>query len=450
MEATGLGRAAAGFGVALAGMLAVGAWLSDTSTCWLAWIAAGLVAGAITGGGRSVLVVGLALLAYFPLAAPLGLPSTGVAWPYWALLSVVGATVVAGSAALGTLLRRGSGRAGRGTVAGAVLLGLVGVAAWVGYAGHLGSESLLHPAAADKWAGCDTPMSRFGWPYEAVNYDAADDARLAAANPDQQHCTGQGSVAGAEVVASDGVPIAGWYIPAASGAGPSAPTIVIAPGWKSNKSGILKYAPPFHQDFNLLLVDLRNGGRSGSDTTTYGYRERLDVRAMVDWLERTKAPSWIGATGNSMGAVTVLAEAMDDPRIGALILDSMHGDVVNAWGDGLEFEAHVPGYPTAWATVGLASLKMGADLRSIDPVRTITRMGDRPVLLLHGTADGLDRPERSAELVYAAGLDAGVPIALHYCEGARHGAVINTCPDEWAALALAFLDAAVPEAAARR
>jgi pimeloyl-ACP methyl ester carboxylesterase len=260
-----------------------------------------------------------------------------------------------------------------------------------------------------------------------------------AANPDPETCKSQGSQAGAEVVTSDEVRIAGWYIPAANGAGPDGPTLVIAPGRKSNKSDALKYAPPFHETFNLVLVDLRNGGRSGDALTSWGYLERLDVRAMVDWLVRTKDPSWIGAMGNSAGAASVLAAAAEDPRIRALILDSMHGSVVTTLADGIESENHVPGYPTAWAIGAVTSARIGADLTVADPVRTITQLGDRPVLLLHGTADRVDRPEHSADRTFAAAQAAGVPVELHYCEGATHGAVIDKCTAAWAAWVDAFL-----------
>jgi hypothetical protein len=62
---------------------------------------------------------------------------------------------------------------------------------------------------------------RYGWQYEAINYDIADDAVLQRENPDMEHCASQGSTAGGEVVTADGVPIGGWYIPAADGAGPT-------------------------------------------------------------------------------------------------------------------------------------------------------------------------------------------------------------------------------------
>ena len=427
----------AGFGIALLGMLAVATWFADTSACWPLWVLVGVAAGLVVGSLREVWLVGAAGIAFYPLAALVGLPSTDVILLHWVVLTVLGVILVASGYVFGSAVRRpGRGRAP--LLVGAVVLALVGIGGWAAYSGAVASEEFVHPTG--KWAGCDTPASRFGWAYEAINYDQADDARLLAANPDpQRHCTNQGSAASTDVVASDGVRIAGWYIPAANGAGPDGPTLVIAPGWKSNKSEILKYAQAFHDRFNLVLMDLRNGGRSTGTVTSWGYGERLDVRAMVDWLVRTKGPTWIGSVGNSMGAATVLAEAVDDPRIQALILDSMHGSLVTTMGDGIEFQEHLPGYPTTWAGVATASMRVGADLTTVDPVRTIAQLGDRPVLLIHGTADHLDRPEHSAALVLAAAQAAGVPATLQYCEGGTHGGLIDHCPGPWAGWVDAFL-----------
>ena len=42
------------------------------------------------------------------------------------------------------------------------------------------------------------------------------------------------------MVTADGVRIAGWYVPAANGIGPTGPTVVLMHGFSGNKSGILR------------------------------------------------------------------------------------------------------------------------------------------------------------------------------------------------------------------
>lgn len=153
-------------------------------------------------------------------------------------------------------------------------------------------------------------------------------------------------------------------------------------------------------------------------------------------------PSWVAALGNSMGAAAALAEAANDMRVRALVLDSMHANAVVTIGNILETEEHLPAVPAAWAIVALTSWRLGVDVAAIDPVSTITRLGDRPVLLIHGTADAIDRPEQSADANLHAALAAGVPAELGYCLGGTHGGLVDNpdCAADWSRWANSFLE----------
>lgn len=182
------------------------------------------------------------------------------------------------------------------------LLGAVAMAtfAWAAVVGYVGSEWLLH---RDKEPhGCLTPAD-YGWAYEAVNYEIALDAQLPPRAKRETDCGRAGAgTALDEVVAGDGVRLAGWYIPAGEGRPATAPTVVIVHGWGVSKSDALRYARPIHAEWNLLLIDTRYTGRSGGDWMSFGVREADDLKAMLDWLERTKHPSGVAALGDSAGA----------------------------------------------------------------------------------------------------------------------------------------------------
>jgi len=53
-------------------------------------------------------------------------------------------------------------------------------------------------------------------------------------------------------------------------------------------------------------------------------------------------------------------------------------------------------------------------------------MGERPIMLTHGTADTEDLPERT-QVFYDDAVAAGRNIELHWCEGAGHGKVDDLC-----------------------
>ena len=332
-------------------------------------------------------------------------------------------------------------RVRRGVVALLAATCLVGLTGYTAYVGVIGSDQLVHPTGNPD---CRTPLVRYGWTYEAVNYDIADDAVLQSQNPDMGHCTSQGMTAGTEVVTTDGIPIAGWYVPAADGAGPTGRTVVIVHGWGANKSEALKYAVPLHAAFNVVVIDLRGGGRSGPADSTFGPREKLDVEAVIDWLQRTKRPAHIAVMGNSMGGGASVLAAAGDPRIEALILDSTHAHVANIFERRLEVDAGHPALPGTPAILAGIWVRTGLDLMAADPIAAIPALGPRPLLLLHGAADLNNLPAASVDAIYRAAQDSGVPVERHLCPGATHGRVIDTCPAEWGQWIVGFLNRVFP------
>lgn len=315
---------------------------------------------------------------------------------------------------------------------------LVAGIAYTGYVGYEGSRQMIEAGGSNR--DCRTPDELFGWSYEAINYDIADDAELVARNADQKACTYTGTLAGDEVVTDDGIRIGGWYIPAGNGSGATAPTVVLVHGFGTNKTSILEYGQGLHESFNLVAFDLRNTHRSTGEQTTAGVLEQKDLRAIIDWLERTKDPTHIGVLGNSMGAVTAVAEARSDPRVEALALDSMHTRTSYQVEQRLIHGGHPP-YPGTWAIFLAARLRAGIDLGSIDAEDAIPDLTRLPVLLSHGTADTEDLPERT-QAFYEEARAAGVDIELHWCEGAGHNAAAGmpvwVCRDAFSAWMLDF------------
>jgi pimeloyl-ACP methyl ester carboxylesterase len=313
----------------------------------------------------------------------------------------------------------------------------------VGYLAYVGFDGSQAFAAHDRAGDCRTPASAFGWSYEAINYDLATDADLDA-YPDRADCPRPGEPAGTDVLASDGTRIAGWYIPAAGG-GASAPTIVLAHANGKAKSEMLSWAEPLHARYNLVLFDFRNHGQSTGSVTTLGVREVLDLKAILDWLERAKSPSSIAVLGVSMGGAAAIDEAADDDRVSALIIDSTHATLVSSLEAQLESRGLPLALPGAWSILLGGLLRTGEDLSLADPVQSIGNIGERPVLIVAAGDDDVVNSGDAAELMSAAP-DHGAHVELQTCPGAGHGGSVETCSAEYAGWVLGFLQRALAHA----
>jgi uncharacterized protein len=312
---------------------------------------------------------------------------------------------------------------------------LVVLLAYLVYVGFEGSRQLTD--APNRSADCRTPAT-FEWAYEAINYPIESDAALQA-EPDPTNCSAEGAPAGDALTAADGTRLAGWYVPSASGTGPTGPTVVLVHGWGSNKSAMLDRAVILHDDYNLLLLDLRNHGQSDDETTTQGVREAGDLKAAIDWLEANKAPEKIALLGSSMGGVTVLNEADDDDRIDAVIVESTHATMANAAQARIEEAGYPLALPGSWAVLLGALVRTGEDISSADAVQAIARLDERPVLIISGGQDHSIGPNDASDLNAAAD-EAGSPVELDVCEEATHAASLQACPETYPGWVLGFLE----------
>jgi pimeloyl-ACP methyl ester carboxylesterase len=312
---------------------------------------------------------------------------------------------------------------------------LVGLVAYLGYVGFQGSAQVAEPPTPSR--DCRTPgMAPYGWVYEAINYDAASDAALADL-PDPDNCPGPGAPAGQRLQTTDGVEVAGWYIPAGNGAGPTGPTVVLAHGHGANKSTMLGHAAVLHDDYNVVIFDFRNHGQSGGSQTTGGVAEQADLRAVVDWIDAKKEPEQIAVLGSSMGGAASLNEAVSDQNVDALILDSTHATLASALQARLESGGFPLSLPGSWSILLGSLLRTGQDISAADPVQHIG-LFDRPVLIIVGGQDASIGDQDGQDLLAAAEA-GGTPAELKVCADAGHGGPLETCRGDYRDWVLGFL-----------
>lgn len=114
----------------------------------------------------------------------------------------------------------------------------------------------------------------------------------------------------------------GWFFPGLRGA----PTIILCHGYQSSRGELLtlESALQDHQ-YNVFIFDFAAHG-ANAGITSFGYHEADEVRAAIDVLARRSDvdPTRFGLWGYNLGAYAALREAEKDPRVRALVLDSVY------------------------------------------------------------------------------------------------------------------------------
>jgi dipeptidyl aminopeptidase/acylaminoacyl peptidase len=233
------------------------------------------------------------------------------------------------------------------------------------------------------------------------------------------------------------VRLAGWYLPRAD----SRRAVVLVHGKSVNRwiefgGSFLKLAVALHaRGFTVLMIDLRAHGESEGERAGFGLRERRDIVGAVDWLRQQGfAPGSVGVLGVSTGAVAAIGATADDPDIGALVADcgfaNMGTLLQRHWG------AASGGLPDFYrpSTILIGWL-LDYDFYADRPADEIARIAPRPVLIVHGDADGLV-PLSDAEQLKAAGPSS----ELWVVHGAGHGGSYGTAPQAYTERVAAFFE----------
>ncbi len=120
--------------------------------------------------------------------------------------------------------------------------------------------------------------------------------------------------------ATDGVHLAGWYVPSRNGA-----AIVLVHGGGGDRQGTIHHARVLASaGYGVLLYDARGRGESGGHENAFGWQWDRDVHGAVSYLA-TRGIHRIGLLGLSTGAEAVVTEAASDPRVEAVVADGLQG-----------------------------------------------------------------------------------------------------------------------------
>lgn len=239
-------------------------------------------------------------------------------------------------------------------------------------------------------------------------------------------------------------PLVGYYMPADK---PTDRTVVLAHGWGGQQGAELKRFAKWLHDagYNVLSFDFRNSGGSGGTQCTMGYEEQWDLQAAIDQAVG-KGAKRIAVMGRSMGGATAIELAARDPRINTIVDDCAFDTIYDAIEPRVERERQQVGpfkipypFPHLAATAIAEQVDRDANepVAESNPIDAIKKLGDRPILIIHGAADDETLPEDSQHLYDA---DPGQNKELWLVPKATHGQSYDTDPRGYRDRVLRFLN----------
>jgi pimeloyl-ACP methyl ester carboxylesterase len=255
--------------------------------------------------------------------------------------------------------------------------------------------------------------------------------------------------------AIDGVPLHGWFIPAD---GVAKGTLILAHGIDGNSSDMLPRAWFLvHSHYSVLLVDLRDHGKSGGNYASPGYMEARDILGALSYLRHVRhIRGPIAAFGHSYGAVACIFAAARSPDIAAVISDGTFISFVNMMHRATILLAQDPeasfldriglrlaGTSLAeWLVLPVYYLRTGvwASNHRADVLRAIPRLGDRPILFIAGQFDEICPPQ-NAQIMYDAAFSPNKELFI--VPGADHDSTYAKAPQLYQKTVVDFLGKAL-------
>ncbi len=237
---------------------------------------------------------------------------------------------------------------------------------------------------------------------------------------------------------SDGVPLAGWWVGTPDAKG----TVVMIHGLNRSRIEMVRRLPFVHgEGWNALAFDLRRHGASGGEATTFGAREKEDVKAAVR-LARERLVGPVVLWGVSLGAASAVLAAAEDPQVDGVVCDSSylsledtvrhHLRLFRGWRLWLRV---VPVWPVAEEAVFWMGRRGGFAPASVDVRAAASHLQGRPTLFVANSEDRRMPKEIAFALQGAAGRDAEVLVV----PGRSHGGAWRDGTTAYAAAVHALL-----------
>ena len=211
--------------------------------------------------------------------------------------------------------------------------------------------------------------------------------------------------------------LSGWFVPARTV--PVHGVVLCCHGMSQNRDQMLEWAESLWKGgFHVLLFDFRAVGHSEGHRATGGFMEAQDVIGAVRYIASRPdcAGLSMGALGFSMGGSAAILAAPEEPRIQAIVTHAAYATLDSAIAARCRFHFGplAPIVEAGFRWYGRTHFH--AQPGEIVPLRVVSQLAPRALMVLHGEKDPIVPPQNAYEL-YAA---AGEPRFLHLIKDGDH------------------------------
>jgi alpha-beta hydrolase superfamily lysophospholipase len=229
------------------------------------------------------------------------------------------------------------------------------------------------------------------------------------------------------------ISIAAWYSKTDSTA---KGTVILFHGLTSNKGQILDEAMAFRSlGYNVMLVDTRNHGNSGGNSTTIGYRESEEVNLAYSYIKK-KGEKNIFLWGTSMGAVEIMKAISEYRLLPSGIIIEMPFLSLQSHLEGRARTLGFPEQPFGFLTTFWIGIEKGFNGFSFKTTRYAGNI-HCPVLYQYGGNDKMVL-KKETETVYNAIASPDKKLVVY--ENAVHESFLRNDPATWKKEVANFLE----------
>jgi uncharacterized protein len=260
------------------------------------------------------------------------------------------------------------------------------------------------------------------------NADAELDHILLSSNSDLQDVT---------IASQDGLVLRAWKIrPRASNGN----AVIILHGQGDNRFSQIGYAQILlSHGYSVLIPDARGHGTSDGELSTYGLRERDDIRRWFEWLAADERPHCIFGFGESMGGAQLLQALEVEPHFCAVAAESPFASLREISYDRIGQFFHTGpwlGRTLLLPVVEIGFLytrwRYGVDMQQVSPENAVATT-KVPVFLIHGAIDS-NIPVRNSRRIQAGNRK----VVLWVVPNADHCGALGAAPNQFQTRLLAW------------